>query len=518
MTMATQYKTVDQIKQVGVVGAGTMGAGIAQVASQAGLEVVLFDLNESVLETAKANLKKSMDKLVSRGKFTDEQAQAICDRITYASDISLMKNADLVVEAIVERLDIKQQLFQQLESICSDQTILATNTSSISVTAIGSALNDPARLAGLHFFNPAPIMKLVEVIHGLATDSKVIETLLELSKRWGKVGVAAKSSPGFIVNRVARPFYAEGLRLAEEGATEPERIDLFLKEAGGFRMGPFELTDLIGQDVNYAVTNSVFESYYFDPRFKPSLMQKELVDAGWLGRKSGRGFYQYPDGKQSVPNLEWDDIRFGGFFNISSAVVSPVIKSLIDRIKARGIEIPQETEGDEGEIVFANGATLVLTDGRTTLERSLAEDNHNLIQMDLAIDYTTCESLALSTPPEMPEEVWTEVYAMFDFLGVKTRVVKDLPGLVVMRTVAMLINEASDALHLGIADAAGIDAAMQAGVNYPTGLLAWADKLGTSFVADVLDNINLFYGDDRYRVSPALLQRAFINAPFHQID
>lgn len=510
-----QYRTQAEIKTVGVIGAGTMGAGIAQVAAQAALKVVLFDLSQEALERAESGLRKSMDKLVARGKFSAADAEGICARTSYANELQAVSDCDLVIEAIVERLDVKQQLFADLEEICAPETILATNTSSISVTAIGAALKDPARLAGLHFFNPAPIMKLVEVIKGLATDQAVIDTLLALANAWGKVGVAAKSSPGFIVNRVARPFYAEGLRLAEEGVAEPARIDTLMREAGGFRMGPFELTDLIGQDVNYAVTCSVFDAYYQDPRFKPSLMQKDLVDAGWLGRKSGRGFYTYEEGKPVSAQLEWDEIRFGGFFNISSVVESAAIKPLIDRIEARGIEIPTRAEGVDGEIQFHNGATLVLTNGQTTLERSLEEDNPLLIQMDLALDYSSCASLALSTHPECPEEVWTEVYAMFDFLGVKTRVVKDMPGLVVMRTVAMLINEAADALHYGIADAAGIDAAMQSGVNYPTGLLAWADKLGTAYVADVLDNINLFYGDDRYRLSPALSQRALIDAPFY---
>lgn len=509
------YRTQAEIKTVGVIGAGTMGAGIAQVAAQAGLEVVLFDLSQEACARAQANLRNSMDALVKRGKFSADEADGICARTHYASELAAVAACDLVVEAIVERLEVKQKLFADLEAICAPEAILATNTSSISITAIGAALKDPARLAGLHFFNPAPIMKLVEVIKGLATDSAVIDTLLALAKAWGKVGVAAKSSPGFIVNRVARPFYAEGLRLAEEGVAEPARIDALMREGGGFRMGPFELMDLIGQDVNYAVTCSVFDAYYQDPRFKPSLMQKELVDAGWLGRKSGRGFYTYDQGKPVAAELEWDDIRFGGFFNISSVVEAPAIQSLIDRMEARGITIPLRTQGEDGEICFANGATLVLTNGQTTLERSLEEDNPNLIQMDLALDYNSCGALALSTHPECPEEVWTEVYAMFDFLGVKTRVVKDLPGLVVMRTVAMLMNEAADALHYGIGDAVGIDAAMQSGVNYPTGLLAWGDRLGTSYIADVLDNLNLFYGDDRYRLSPALTQRALTNAPFH---
>lgn len=514
--MANQYRSKTEIIRVGVIGAGTMGAGIAQVAAQAGLEVVLFDLNADALERAQAGLRSSLDKLVSRGKFSAEQADAICARIQSAGELEMLSGCDLVIEAIIERLDVKQELFQKLEAICAPEAILASNTSSISITSIGAALKDPKRLAGLHFFNPAPVMKLVEVIKGLATAQEVSDTLLEVARGWGKVAVAAKSSPGFIVNRVARPFYAEGLRLAEEGVAEPARIDQLIREAGGFRMGPFELMDLIGMDVNYAVTQSVFAAYYYDPRFKPSLLQRDLVDAGWLGRKSGRGFYEYVDGKPVLPALSWDEIRFGGFFNISSVVVSPVIASLVARMEARGIAIPDKTEGEEGEICFANGARLVLTNGQTTLERCLEEGDANLIQMDLALDYTNTQSLAISTHPEIPEEVWTEVYAMFDFLGVRTKVVKDLPGLVVMRTVAMLINEAADALHFGIGDAAGIDAAMQNGVNYPTGLLAWADRLGTAVVTEVLDNINLFYGDDRYRISPALSQRALLNQPFYQ--
>lgn len=510
------YRTPSEITTVGVIGAGTMGAGIAQVAAQAGLNVVLFDLNGEALERADAGLRNSMDKLVGRGKLSATEAEGICARTTYAGELQAVAACDLVVEAIVERLDIKQKLFCDLEEICAPEAILATNTSSISVTAIGAALKDPARLAGLHFFNPAPIMKLVEVIKGLATDASVIDTLLALAKGWGKVAVAAKSSPGFIVNRVARPFYAEGLRLAEEGVTEPERIDRLMRDAGGFRMGPFELMDLIGQDVNYAVTCSVFDAYYQDPRFKPSLMQKELVDAGWLGRKSGRGFYSYAEGKPLTVDLEWEEIGSGSVFNIASVVESAAIKPLLDRIEASGIEIPSRTPGVDGEIRFNSGATLVLTNGQTTLERSLEEGNPLLIQLDLALDYTRCEALALSTHPQCPEEVWSEVCAMFDRLGVKTRIVKDMPGLVVMRTVAMLINEAAEALHYGIADAAGIDAAMQSGVNYPVGLLAWADQLGTAYVADVLDNINLFYGDDRYRLSPALSQRALLDAPFYE--
>ena len=515
--MSNQVLTPEEIKTVGVIGAGTMGAGIAQVAAQGGCKVTLVDLNSEALERGIAGIAKGLDGLVARGKMDATRAQEILAAITPATELAALADADLVVEAIVERLDVKQNVFKELESICSEKTILTSNTSSISITSIGAALEHPERLAGLHFFNPAPIMKLVEVIHGLATDKAVIETLLTLAKGWGKTAVAAKSSPGFIVNRVARPYYAEGMRLVEEGVASAPMVDALLKEAGGFRMGPFELTDLIGQDVNYAVTCSVIDAYYNDPRFKPSLVQKELVDAGWLGRKSGRGFYQYENGNQIQPELEWDNIRFGGFFQIREVIRSPQIEALLSRIETAGVALPSVTEGEVGEIRFANGARLMLTNGQTTLERCVEENDPFIIQFDLALDYQKATALALSCHPEVPEEVWTEVYALLDFIGIKSIRLKDMPGLAVMRTVAMLINEAADALHYGIGSAEGIDAAMCSGVNYPTGLLSWADQLGADYFFEVLDNMNLFYGDDRYRVSPALQQHSMAGMQFHSV-
>ncbi len=513
--MSQSYLTADQITHVGVIGAGTMGAGIAQVAAQAGHQVTLVDLNGEALERGLGGVQKVLNRLAEKGKYSEAEAKAIFERITPATSLESLAGTQLVVEAIVEKLEVKQSVFADLERICGDDTLLTSNTSSISITSIGAALSKPERLAGLHFFNPAPVMKLVEVIKGLATAQPVIDTLLELATRWGKVAVAAKSSPGFIVNRVARPYYAEGMRLVEEGVAEPAMVDSLLREAGGFRMGPFELTDLIGQDVNYAVTCSVFDAYYQDPRFKPSLVQKELVDAGWLGRKSGRGFYSYEEGKQLAADLGWDDIRFGGHFQIREVINSPAISSLVKRIEAQNISIPQISEGDTGEIRFASGARLMLTNGQTTLERCLEEDDPFIVQMDLALDYQSCSALAISVHPEIPEEVWTEVYALLDFLGIKSVRVKDMPGLVVMRTVSMLINEASDALHLGIADARGIDNAMCSGVNYPQGLFKWADDLGANRLVEVLDNLQLFYGEDRYRISPALQMQAMLNQPFY---
>ena len=275
---------------IGVIGAGTMGAGIAQVAAKAGHPVLLFDAMEGAAQKGLDGIAKGLGRLVEKGKMTQDDVDALTGRIQIADSLQALAPAGLVIEAIVERLDIKQQVFGDLEDICGEDVIIATNTSSISVTAIGSKLKRPQNLVGMHFFNPAPIMKLVEVISGLDTDPAIADEIFELSAAWGKKPVMAKSTPGFIVNRVARPFYAEGFRVYQEGGADIATIDALLKECGGFRMGPFELTDLIGHDVNYAVTCSVFDAYYQDQRFLPSLVQLELVNAGHFGRKSGKGF------------------------------------------------------------------------------------------------------------------------------------------------------------------------------------------------------------------------------------
>ena len=285
---------------IAVVGTGAMGAGIAQVAAAAGHPVKLLDNRPGAAEKAVAGIRAQFAKMAEKGKLTAAAAQAAGERLIPVSSLADLADAALVTEAIVENLEAKQTLFSDLEAIVGADCIFGTNTSSISVTAIGAALQRPERLAGLHFFNPAPLMALVEIVSGLATDKAVADTLFATASAWGKTPVHAKSTPGFIVNRVARPYYAEALRLAQEGAADYATIDACCREAGGFRMGPFELMDMIGHDVNFAVTNSVWRAFYNDQRFLPSLIQQELVDAGFIGRKSGRGFYDYR-GEHPVP-------------------------------------------------------------------------------------------------------------------------------------------------------------------------------------------------------------------------
>lgn len=288
--------------KIGVVGAGTMGTGIAQVAATQGHQVYLYDAYPQQLEKSKAGLESILARQVEKERMTQEEVDGILGRIEFVDNITKFSKCELVIEAIVEDLDVKKDTFARLEGIVSKDCVLASNTSSLSIAAISSALKKPGRFLGVHFFNPAPLMKLVEIIPGIATDDEVFETTKTFIKNWDKITVSGKDTPGFIVNRVARPFYGEALRVFEEGIADAATIDWAMKEIGGFRMGPFELMDLIGHDVNYEVTSTVFEAFYYDPRFKPSFVQKRMVEAGWLGRKSGRGFYDYREGaKKSEP-------------------------------------------------------------------------------------------------------------------------------------------------------------------------------------------------------------------------
>ncbi len=375
---------------IGVIGAGTMGAGIAQVAAQAGHKVVLSDTNPEQLLRAEQQIKKSIDKLIEKGKFTAQLGQEILHNLQFSTQLSEHSQASLVIEAIVENLSIKHQVFQQLEQVVGPTCVLASNTSSLSIASIGACLQDPSRFLGIHFFNPATLMPLVEVIPGVATQKEVTNQIENLIGSWHKTVVVCKDTPGFIVNRVARPFYGEALRIYEEGLADFATIDWAMTTIGGFKMGPFTLMDYIGNDINYTVTETVFAAFYYDPRFKPSFTQKRHMEAGFLGRKSGRGFYDYKEGSSApVPTED---------FNL----------------------------------------------GRQIFERILV----------------------------------------------------------------LLINEASDAVFMQVASPAAVDLAMTKGVNYPKGLLAWADELDAGWVLERLESLFAEYGEDRYRPNPLLRRKA----------
>ena len=374
------------MKQVGIIGGGAMGSGIAQIAATAGCKVILFDTKPEALELSKEKLTKIMVRLVEKEKLNLTEANAIKSNITYTDNLEAIAKSDLIIEAIVENLDIKKTVFSAVEKIVSRECIIASNTSSLSITSIAAACKNPERVIGIHFFNPAPLMPLVEIIPALQTTEQVAKDARLLIDSWGKITVLAKDTPGFIVNRVARPFYGEAIRMFEEGIADVATIDWAMKELGEFRMGPFELTDYIGHDVNFVVTETVFKAFYYDPRFKPSFSQKRLVEAGRLGRKSGHGFYDY-----------------------SENALKP-------------------------------------------------EPRKDLV------------------------------------LGKQ----------IVTRILAMLINEAADALFLNIASANDLDLAMTKGVNYPKGLLLWADEIGLDVVLKQLEELYTNYCEDRYRPSPLL--------------
>lgn len=379
----------DNMKQIiGVLGAGTMGAGIAQVAAQNGNQVILVDVNQSQLDLAKSNLSLILSKLIEKEKISISDKSVIESRITYSSELQSFAPCKLIIEAILEDLTIKHKVFAALEEILSSDCILATNTSSLSIASIGSVLKNPSRVIGIHFFNPAPLMPLVEIIPAVQTTPNFLSSALELIQSWKKITVVCKDTPGFIVNRVARPFYGEALRIYDEGIADFATIDWAMTNFGGFKMGPFALMDYIGNDVNYAVTESVFSAFYFDSRFKPSFTQKRLKEAGFFGRKSGRGFYDYSSG-------------------------------------------------------------------------------------------------ALSPEPTLNNDLGLKIFH---------------------RILLMLINEAIDAVFMQVASKEDIDLAMTKGVNYPKGLLAWADEIGLENILNQLQVLFDEYGEDRYRPNPLLRQ------------
>ncbi|MBR9753366.1 MAG: 3-hydroxyacyl-CoA dehydrogenase PaaC [Gammaproteobacteria bacterium] len=501
---------------IGVIGAGAMGAGIAQVAAQAGHSVVLYDNQADAADTGIDNIRQQLEKQVGKGKMSRDDLDGTLSRLSPSDDINALADGRLIIEAIIENLDIKRKVFAQLEAMCSPEAMLVSNTSSLSITSIAAGMKHPERVAGLHFFNPAPVMKLVEVISGLATSSQVAEALHATASAWGKVAVHASSTPGFIVNRVARPFYAEGLRLLQEGAADAASLDALLRQSGGFRMGPFELMDLIGHDVNYAVTRSVFDAYYGDTRFEPSLVQHAMVEAGYLGRKTGQGFFHYhADAPRPQANL-----APAVTMSLPSLVVKGdegLIAPLLKRAETAGISVSHQASAQENvpPIMQLGNLVLALSDGRCAAERANQEGIEALVLFDLCHDYLETKAIALSANrTTLPEDRQLAV-AFFQHMGIDVVWMTDTPGLVVLRTVVMLANEAADAVLQGVCSPMDTDRAMQFGVNYPRGPLAWADAIGLPFVHQTLANLQKSYGEERYRSSFLLRRKALSGESFH---
>jgi 3-hydroxybutyryl-CoA dehydrogenase len=500
--MAIELPRFDTRDIVGVIGAGTMGMGIAEVAASAGHHVRVFDAVEGAAVHALDELATRLDSRVKRGRITSERRDEILGRIQVVHKLVGLAKSRLVLEAVVESLGIKVGLFKSLERIVAKTTIIGTNTSSFSITEIGADLKHPERFLGVHFFNPASVMPLVEVITGMNTAPEVAAAVHGLMSTWGKSPVFAKSQPGFIVNRVARPYYAEALTLLQEGAASVSTMDAIYRDCGGFRMGPFELMDLIGMDVNLTVTQSVFESYYGDPRYRPSVLQEEMVAARRLGRKTGEGFYRYtpePEVSDPVdmrPAKAPSSVRVFG--NLGPA------ETLVEQSVEAGLEVTHA----EGEgYLLVDGVYLALSDGRSAVTRAVEEGRSPMVLFDLALDYRKTPRIVIAATNGDNQSL-NVAAGFFQSLGKVVNVVLDVPGMLVMRSVCLLVNEAASAIAHHVCSAGDLDIAMKKGVNYPKGPVEWGESLDLHRVMTVVAHMHEAYGDDRYRVTPLLARRA----------
>ncbi|MGW3416785.1 3-hydroxyacyl-CoA dehydrogenase [Streptomyces phaeochromogenes] len=492
---------LDLAGPVAVVGTGTMGQGIAQVALVAGHPVRLYDAVPGRARAAADAIAARLDRLVEKDRLTGAERDAARARLRPAESLADLADSGLVVEAVLERLDVKQQLLRELEDVVDDDCLLATNTSSLSVTAIGGALRNPGRFVGLHFFNPAPLLPLVEVVSGFATDVTSATRAYEMARAWGKTPVACADTPGFIVNRIARPFYAEAFAVYEAQAADPATIDAVLRESGGFRMGAFELTDLIGQDVNESVTRSVWEAFFQDVRFTPALAQRRLVESGRHGRKSGHGWYDYGDeGERPEPHTA-EKVQPPAYV-VAEGDLGPA-SELLALIREAGIQVREDEEDHGTRLVLPSGGQLALADGQTAVEF------RDVVYFDLALDYRRATRIALSHSQDTQTQTLAEATGLFQALGKDVSVIGDVPGLIVARTVARVVDLAHDAVAKGVATEEDIDTAMRLGVNYPLGPFEWSRRLGRSWAYDVLDDLHMRDPSGRYAPSLALYRHAY---------
>lgn len=487
-----------------VIGAGAMGRGIAQVALASGHPVHLVDPDEAQLKAAGSDVTARLSrKNPGASALVEARLRTFTDLTHAPADAPT-----IVVEAILERLDTKQEVLRRAAEHFGPTCVLATNTSSLSITAIAAGTPDPSRVVGMHFFNPVPVMKLVEVVRGLQTADEVVDTVAELAVRWGKSVAHVRSVPGFIVNRVARAFYGESLRLVEERAAAPETIDELMRSAGGFRMGPFELMDLIGNDVNFAVTQTVWTSYHYDPRFAPSLIQSELIAAGRFGRKTGRGFYEY-GGTAERPLPLAADVKAEAVAGATPAVLHGSDDQLEALLTRSGLEFGR-AESDTPRIEFVGLGSVMVTRGRSAREES-GRRNEPVLLLDRCLDPPTATALALASTDTALTDA---VVALLDRARMHAFPVADIPGLVVARVLSMIANEAWETAHHGVATPADIDTAMRLGTNYPMGPFAWSARWSTGRVLEMLDALWSSYHDPRYRASHAL--RAAVPTTSHE--
>ncbi len=484
-----------------------MGTGIAQIAATAGHPVFLFDTADGAVDRALSDLRSRLDRSVAKGQRTAAEADRIVDRVVGCGWLAECAPAGMIVEAVFEDLETKRLALAEIENLAAAEAIIATNTSSLSVTGIAAGMQRPERFVGMHFFNPAPVMPLVEIISGAATDPEMARRAAATVADWGKVPVHCASTPGFIVNRVARPFYGEALRLAADGVGDHATIDAVMTGSGGFAMGPFALMDLVGIDVNLAVSKSVFEQSFHDARFAPHVTQQSLVDAGHLGRKSGRGFYAYgPDAPHPAP-LTLD--KMPPPENVEAHGDLGWASGLVPRMLDAGIEVDVVPGGGPGHLIFA-GIHLMPTDGRTATELASRQTlgTNEVVVFDLVHDWESVTHIGLAVADQAAAGAIERAAGLFQAIGCHVSRLDDAHGLAVMRTVAQLAAVGADTVGQGIASPADVDTAMKLGTNYPSGPLEWADQIGVARVAAVLSNLRAGFGEDRYRVPFYLGRRA----------
>ena len=502
-----------QFSNIAVVGTGAMGRGIAQIAAQAGSQVFLLDANPGAAETAKTALLQQWGKLVAKGRLEADQATALAARLHPVQSIAQLSACDLVVEAIVERLDAKQSLFSDLEAVVRNDAILATNTSSLSVTAIGAALKNPTRLAGFHFFNPVPLMKVVEVIAGLKTDAAVCTALSGYARQMGHTPVLAQDTPGFIVNHAGRGFGTEALRIVGEGVADFATIDRILRDQVGFKLGPFELMDLTALDVSHPVMESIYRQYYDEPRFRPSVITAQRLAGGLVGKKVGEGFYRYVDGVAQIPPEPATPI----VGDIAPVWVSPRAArraELYQLLKDLGATI------ETGTSPSPHAITLVAPLGFDITTVAVVErlDPARTIGIDMLIDDAATKRRVLATNPATRLDIRNAAHALFARDGKAVSVIRDSGGFVTQRVVATIVNIASDICQQGICTPRDLETAVTLGLGYPLGPLAMGDRWGPTNILEVLFNMQTVYGDTRYRPSPWLRRRGAIGLSLTHVE
>ena len=488
--------------RTGVVGTGAMGRGIAQMAAQAGSEVWLFDVQEGAAEAARQALANTWQTLVGKNRMQPSEMDACLARLHLATQLADLSPCDLVVEAVVERLDVKQRLFAELEAIVKPESVLATNTSSLSVTAIGAALKRPGQFAGYHFFNPVPLMKVVEVIAGLKTNEAVCQRLTAYARQFGHTPVAAQDTPGFIVNHAGRGYGTEALRVVGERVADFATIDRILKDQIGFKLGPFELMDLTALDVSHPVMESIYHQYFEEPRYRPSVITAQRLAGGVVGKKVGEGFYAYEKGVAQVPA----EPAVPSVAELPPVWVSPKAArrpELYQLLKDLGARI------ETGAAPSATALILVAPLGLdvTTLAAVERLDATRTMGIDMMLDDASTKRRVLATNPATRADMRDAAHALFASDGKAVSVVRDSGGFVTQRVVATIVNIAADMCQQGICSPADLDIAVTLGLGYPAGPLALGDRIGPTNLLEILFNLQTVYGDPRYRPSPWLRRR-----------